>query len=169
MGENKQDISMKAWVHLCRLEALCSCYQPFDLATDLSPGAFLRVSVITCLVLQLQLLLPHTRMWLCLGNHQTSSEILKVLWLLVSHCGECCRESPFEPYESLTQPHLKNINKSLKSVNSMTCPSLAVPYICASPLSVHQFPILFSWRWLRLKVYCGWLFRKVPLSKSGSN
>lgn len=102
---------------------------------------------------------PSLCLWLC----------ITALWLLISHHGECCRESPFGPYESLTQTHLKNNNNSLKGVNSMTCPSLTIPYICASPLSAHQFPILFSWRWLRLKVYCGWLFREVPLSKSGSN
>lgn len=94
---------------------------------------------------------------------------IPVLWFLMPYNGECFRERLFELYKPPAHTRMWNNNNSLKRVNAVTCPPLVIPFICVSPLSVHRFPILFSRRWPRLKVYCGWLFRKVPLSKSASN
>lgn len=71
---------------------------------------------------------------------------IPALWFLISHNGECFRERLFELYKPPAHTHMQNNNNSLKMVNSVTCPSLVIPFICASPLSAHRFPILFSRR-----------------------
>lgn len=74
-------------------------------------------------------------------------------------------EKLLEMCKTTEHPH----TQSFRKVNSVTCPSPGSPCLCVPLLSAHPFPILFSRRWPRLKVYWGWLFRKIPLSKSASN